>query len=207
MNVIDRRELATLVLESLRAGNAPWRFPFSRQPAFAPLFGRYWNGQQPIEGEVDYTVAEAVIKASGARITHHWRCKRPRCERPPLDRILLPPRSMFLNGAQYMATKLHEVLHFVEPWWRACWVGPDNQGELIAECGTGFLEAHLGLPHDTDNTNVMKWLPAWIEGIEESPDYLFDAVAQAERSVEYVLGRYRSSLREEKAAEPKKMTG
>ncbi len=196
----QRRQLAMLVLASLRAGNPPWRFPFSRQPAFGPLFGGYGTGEPPAEGEVDYGVAEAVIKATGARISHHRRCQRPRCDRPPLDRILLPPRSRFSSQAQYVATKLHEVLHYVEQPWRAGWVGADHQGELVAECGTGFLEAHLGLPHDTDNTNVEKWLPKWAEQIEQRPDYLFDAVAQAERSVEYILGLYRRSGSQEKVA-------
>lgn len=93
-----------------------------------------------------------------------------------------------------MATKFHEVLHFVEQPWRAGWIGSNHQGELVAECGTGFLEAHLGLPHDTDHTNVERWLPSWTAGIERSPEYLFTAVAQAERSVEYILGLYRRSV-------------
>jgi antirestriction protein ArdC len=195
----DHRELAQQVLLSLRAGNPPWHFPFSRQPTFAPLFGGYGTGQPPAE-PVDYSVAEEVIKATGARIIHHHRCHRPRCDRPPLDRILLPPRCRFINAAQYMASKFHEVLHHVEQPWRAGWVGSDHQGELVAECGTGFLEAHLGLPHDTDNTNIEKWLPKWAEQIEQRPDYLFDAVAQAERSVEYILGLYRRSVGKETAA-------
>ncbi len=196
----QRRQLAQEVLAFLQAGNPPWHYPFRRQPAFAPLFGRYGTGRPPAEGEVDYSEAEAVIKATGARISHHWRCRRPRCDRPPLDRILLPPRSRFLDEAQYVASKFHEVLHFVEQPWRAGWIGSDHQSELVAECGTGFLEAHLGLPHDTDFTNVEKWLPKWAEEIEANPCYLFDAVAQAERSVEYILGLYRRSLREEMVA-------
>jgi hypothetical protein len=196
----QRRELALLVLASLRVGNPPWRFPFSRQPPFAPLFGRYGTGQPPAAGKVDYGMAETVIQATGAKISHHRRCQRPRCDRPPFERILLPPRSSFLNDAQYVATKLHEVIHYVEQPWRAGWVGSDHQGELVAECGTGFLEAALGLPHDDDNTNVEKWLPTWAEEIEKSPDYLLDAVAQAVRSVEFILGLYRQSLDRERAA-------
>ncbi len=196
----QRRQLATLVLDSLRAGNPPWRFPFSRQPAFAPLFGKYGTGGPPAAGEVDYGVVKAVVRATGVKVVHHRSCQRPRCDRPPFERILLPPRSRFLTDAQYVATKLHELLHYVEQPWRAGWVGPDHQGELVAECGTGFLESALGLPHDDDNTNIEKWLPAWAGEIEGRPDYLFDAVAQAGRSVAYILGLYRGSLDQDKVA-------
>jgi antirestriction protein ArdC len=127
----QRRELAMLVLASLRAGNPPWHFPFSRQPVFVQLFGRHGTGQPPTEGQVDYSMAEAVIRATGARITHHWRCRRPRCDRPPLDRILLPTRSRFSSEPQYVATKLHEILHYVEQPWRVGWIGSDHQGEYI----------------------------------------------------------------------------
>jgi antirestriction protein ArdC len=139
-------------------------------------------------------VAEAVIRAVGVKIVHHRSCRRPRCDRPPFERILLPSRSRFLTDAQYVATKLHELLHYVEQPWRAGWVGPDHQGELVAECGTGFLEAALELPHDDDNTNIEKWLPAWAEEVGANPDYLFDAVAQAGRSVEFILAQYQRSV-------------
>ena len=70
-----------------------------------------------------------------------------------------------------------------------------DQGELIAEVGTGFFESHLCLPHDQDDTNINKWLPIWSDRIENCPDYLFDAVAQAERSVHYLLELHRKSCR------------
>jgi antirestriction protein ArdC len=193
--VNEQRELADRVLASLRAGTVPWRFPHNRLPEFAPLFGKFFTGEPLTEAEVNYGEAEAIIAATGAKVSHHWRVKKPRCERPPRARILLPPKSRFINDAQYIASKLHELIHYVEAPWFANWVGPADRGEMIAEVGTGFLESHLRLPHDQDNTNILKWLPKWIEGIRADSAYLFDAVAQAERSVNYLL-----DLRREKAA-------
>ena len=64
-------------------------------------------------------------------------------------------------------------LPFVEQPWRAGWDGPLlGQGELMAEIGTSFLEAQLGLPHDYDKTNINKWMPEWIEQIGFNSQYL-----------------------------------
>ena len=181
----ERRDLADLVLETLQAGIVPWRYPVNVMPEFKLTFGTFFTGE-PL-AEADYGELDAIIKATGARITHHWRCPKPRCDRPPLDRILLPPRSRFCDEQQYQASRIHEVLHFLEQPHRVGWVGSSHQAELVAECGTGFLESHLRLPHDQDNTNVVKWLPKWAEGIEADPAYLFDAVAQAEGAVRYLI--------------------
>jgi antirestriction protein ArdC len=183
----ERQETATFVLASLHEGNAAWRFPFNQQAEFKALFGRFFTGEPLTEAEVSYDALDAIIAATGAKITHHWRCPKPRCDRPPLDRILLPPRSRFINDRQYHASRIHEVVHFLEQPWRVGWIGSDHQGEMVAECATGFLEAHLRLPHDQDNTNINKWLPKWAEGIQADPNYLYRAVAVADSSVRYLL--------------------
>jgi antirestriction protein ArdC len=184
-----RRKVATAVLDSLRVGSVPWRYPDYMEPEFEPIFFRFGCGG--LSFEWSYNDADELIRATGARIIHHWRCRRPHCVRPPRDRIVLPPRTRFVNDSQYYATVFHEIIHFVEQPERAGWIGSDHQGELVAECGTGFLEAHLDLPHDHDNTNIEKWLPAWCERIKANPEYLFDAVAQAERSVRYIVDLHR----------------
>ena len=181
------RELAAAVLEALHEGIAPWRHPFNVMAELAPTFGQFFIGEPLTEAEVEYGEVDAIIAAVGAKITHHWRCVKPRCDRPPLDRILMPPRSRFWNESQYQATRIHEVLHFLEQPNRVGWIGRNDQSEMVCEIATGFLEAHLRLPHDQDNTNIEKWLPKWAIGIEADPAYLFNAVAQAEESVRYLL--------------------
>lgn len=183
----DQQELADLVLRLLQAGEVPWRYPLNRQPEFVTLFGQFFTGEPLTEAQVDYSELDAIIASTGAKITHHWRCRKPRCDRPPLDRILLPPRSRFIDDRQYHAVRIHEALHYLEAPWRVGWIGSGHQAELVAECGTGFLESYLRLPHDVDNTNINKWLPKWIEGIEADPNYLIRAVAVAEVSVRYLL--------------------
>ncbi len=182
-----RSQLAAAVLEALQEGIAPWRHPFNVMPELAPTFGKFYRGEPLSEAEAEYGEVDSIIAAVGVKITHHWRCPKPRCDRPPLDRILMPPRSRFWNEAQYQATRLHEVFHFLEQPWRVGWIGRNDQSELVCEIGPALLESYLRLPPDQCNANIEKWLPKWVEGIEADPAYLFDAVTQAERAVNYLL--------------------
>ena len=184
--IVNYRDLAAAVLEALHEGIVPWRFPINVMLELAPTFGMFFTGEPLAEAEADYGELDAIIAAVGVKITHHHRVVKPRYDRPPLDRILMPPRSRFWNERQYQATRIHEVLHYLESHGVG-WIGTDHQSELSCEIGTGFLEAHLRLPHDQDNTNIEKWLPKWAIGIEADPAYLFNAVAQAEESVRYLL--------------------
>lgn len=182
------RELAELVLETLRAG-IPWQYPVNTFPQFRQLFGRFITGEPVSEAEADYGELDRLIEAVGVKIVHHGRVKKPRCERPPKERILMPPRSRFLNEAQYQATRIHEVLHALEQPHRVGWIGSEHQAELVAEVGTALAFSHLRLPQDpADLANVNKWLPAWENGIRANPAYLFDAVSQAEKAARYLLG-------------------
>lgn len=188
---MERQQLAELVLETLRAGVVPWQHPVNAFPEFQGLFGTFISGEPRSEAEADYSELDDIIRATGAKLTHHHRVVKPRCDRPPRDRILLPPRSRFVNEAQYQATRIHEVLHYLEQPHRVGWIGSDHQSELVAEVGTGFALSHLRLPPDLDATNVRKWLPAWATGINANPAYLFDAVAQADKAVRYLFGKRR----------------
>lgn len=190
----DQRRLADLTLASLRAGTVPWRFPHNQQPEFKPLFGRFFTGEPLTEAEVDYAELDAIIKATGAKIIHNGQSRKPRFHRLK-DKIVLPLRSVFQNEAHYQASRIHEVLHYLEQPGRVGWIGSDHQSEMVCEAGTGMLESLLRLPHDQDDTNIRKHLAKWIEGIEADPNYLIRAAAVAEFSVRYLL-----DLRSRKAA-------
>lgn len=151
----------------------------------AVLSAKFFRGEPQSVAEADYTPVDAIIEAVGVRVRHHWNCRKPRYLREQ-DRIVLPLKLYFQNEAHYQTTRLHEVFHAVEN--RTSWTGPGHQGELIAEAGTGMLLTHLQLPHDSDDTNSNKYLAWWAMEISFDPAYLFDAIAQAERSVNYLLG-------------------
>lgn len=166
---------------------------FNAEQCFGRTCGKYLilteNKQEP-----DYASAEAIVTATLANIHEHISVEKPLYDRPS-DRILLPTRNNFLSDAQYWATKFHEVIHWTES--RIGWVGSVDQGELIAEIATGYLESELNLPHDLDTANHDRWMPTWIENIEKNPKYLFDAAAQAARAVDYILGFTKVQERED----------
>jgi putative DNA primase/helicase len=170
---------------------------FNAEQTFGMNIGKWLVTQQ---ATATYNEAEAVVKATGAKILHHRSCQMPRYDRPPKDRILLPSKARFMDEAQYLATKLHELVHWAE--CRTGWCGPSHQGELVAEIATGYLETELGLPHDTDLTNHDKWKATWVREIEENPKYLFDAAAHAARSVDYIIRFSRRQDREEYGLQP-----
>lgn len=182
----EQRQVAERVLDSLQAGIVPWRFPHNRQPEFSGLFGTFFTGEPLTEAEVDYRELDAIIAATGAKIIHNGRSRKPRFHRLK-DKIVLPLRSFFQDEAHYQATRIHEVLHHLEQPGRLGWIGSNHQSELVCEAGTGMLESYLRLPHDWDDTNIIKWLPKWAEGIEADPNYLIRAASVAEFSVRYLL--------------------
>lgn len=165
---------------------------FNADQCFGKTCGQYLILKENTE-EPDYTQAESVVAATKADIYEDDSVEKPIFDRPS-NRILIPTRDKFLNDAQYWATKFHEISHWGEK--RLGWVGPIDQGELIAEIATGYLESELQLPHDTDMANHDKWMELWIKSIEKNPKYLFDAAAQASRVVDWILSFTRQQERE-----------
>jgi len=119
----------------------------------------------------DYTQVNSFIAATGAQIEIDETCLFPRYEREP-DKIIFPLRDKFIDEKQFVASKLHEICHWSES--RTNWSGSEDQGELIAEITTGYLESLFQIPHDEDLKNCKKWLPKWIEAIEKNPHYLYE---------------------------------
>ena len=181
---VNRRDLASAVLESLHEGIVPWRYPFNVMPELAPTFGKFFTGKPPSEAEANYAELDGIIRATRAKVKHHWNCRKPRYHRFQ-DRIVMPLRSYFQTVAHYRGTLIHELLHHVEH--RVGWIGSDHQAEMVAEIGTSFIESYLQLPHDQEIANIQKWLTWWTREITSNCAYLFDAVAQAERAVRYLL--------------------
>jgi antirestriction protein ArdC len=133
----------------------------------------------PDYSNTDRLLAQAVFKEGGY--------SRPRYERPPKDFICMPWRKRFVDDAHWYGSCLHELIHWAE--WRTGWKGSEEQGELIAEIGQAYLETLLGVPHCNDLTNYNKWLDDWLRAMDEDPRYIYEATAQAEKAVDFVMGR------------------
>jgi antirestriction protein ArdC len=155
---------------------------FNADQCYGPRIDRFLCSKKG-QDEKNYEFLNYVIENTGARIISEG------LESPfydyKNDKIFFPSREIFIDDAQYWATKIHEVVHWTEP--RLNWSGEPHQNELIAEIATGYLESEFSLNHDVDNLNHDQWMPFWIENIRNNPKYIFDAAAQAARSVDYIL--------------------
>lgn len=133
---------------------------------------------------VDYSPMDRLVEASRANIEFGY--EQPIYKRLPDDLIGMPDREKFLgNDPDYYSALIHEFFHWVE--WRLAWRGTLAMGELIAEIGTGMLETELGFPHSHDQTNYNKYLDEWLSEMKKNPKYIFDAAAQASRSLDFLL--------------------
>jgi antirestriction protein ArdC len=160
---------------------------FNAEQCFGRTCGKYLilneNKKEP-----DYNQVEKIVESTKVEIEYDELATKAIYDRLPIDKITLPPRSYFIDDAQFWATHFHELAHFSER--KIGWGDrPEHQGELFAEITTGYLESELELPHDSDMLNHEKWLPYWLEEIEKNPQYLFDAAAFAARSVDWILDK------------------
>lgn len=158
-------------------------FVFNADQCFGATCGHYLILKENVVLP-DYSKAQELVDKIGIEIFHED-IEHPKFERPPVNKITLPFRNKFIDDAQYWASVFHELIHWTEA--RLGWIGSEDQGELISEIATGYLESELMLPHDTDPANYDKWAQIWIQNIEKTPKYLMDAAAQSSRAVDYVL--------------------
>ena len=128
--------------------------------------------------------AEAILTGSGARIEHQ--AGNRAYYQPSTDKIVMPERGQFRAADGYYATALHELGH---------WTGaPDRldrdlahpfgsegyaREELRAEIASLMLGTEIGLGHDPSRHAA--YVASWIKGLENDPQEIFRAAADAEK--------------------------
>ena len=101
------------------------------------------------------------------------------------DYIELPPPTA-CSPARYWHNISHELIHWAEV--RTGWLCMDDaKRELVAEIGAAWLLRSLGLPGDGDHLNFWDWLPQWRKAMLSDREWLFEAVGQVERVVNFLL--------------------
>ena len=133
-------------------------------------------------------VAEKVLAESGADIRHGG---NRAFYHPPLDYIVLPPRTSFPSAASYYATATHELSH---------WSGAPSQlnrdltgrfkeaayaaEELIAEMSSAFLCAQLGIEGELQHAS---YVSSWLRLLRSDKKAVFAAAARAQQAADFVL--------------------
>lgn len=106
--------------------------------------------------------------------------------------IFMPPKASFKSARDYYAVLAHEVIH---------WTGHKDIlnreasskktsksyafEELVAELGSCFLCAELGLEPHIDNSSA--YVTGWLEGLKSDKKFIFQAASQASKAVNYIL--------------------
>jgi len=107
------------------------------------------------------------------------------------DEVLMPAPGQFDSIEHYWATVLHEMTH---------WTGHENRldrdlsnrfgsdayafEELVAELGSVFLCAHLGIE---GNLQHPQYLASWIRRMKEDKYAVFKAASLAQKAVDFIL--------------------
>ncbi|EPR9812823.1 ArdC family protein [Escherichia coli] len=112
--------------------------------------------------------------------------------RPDLDRIVMPLSSQFDQVADYWTTLLHELVHSkrLRRVGISTFTGRNSPEyafeELIAEMGSAFLCAHLGIAGDVQHES---YIDGWLKVLKSDKKALFRACRQAREASEYLLTR------------------
>ncbi|PTA89146.1 DNA primase [Kosakonia sp. H7A] len=115
--------------------------------------------------------------------------------RPGADRIVMPVASQFRTEADYWSTLLHELVHATGHSSRLNREGITSSSrkfgdpvyafeELIAETGSAFLCAELGITGDVQHES---YLTGWLKALREDKRAIFRACRFAREASEYLL--------------------
>jgi len=109
------------------------------------------------------------------------------------DRIQLPPFESFRDAESYYATLAHETTHWTRhpsrldrDFGRKRW-GDEGyaQEELVAELGSAFLCADLGITPEVRDDHAA-YIDSWLEVLKQDKRAIFTAAAHAQRAVDFL---------------------
>ncbi|QYZ64683.1 MAG: DUF1738 domain-containing protein [Gammaproteobacteria bacterium (ex Lamellibrachia satsuma)] len=155
------------------------------------LPSHYYQLAEPVLDPVQrIDQAESFFGATGADIRHGGNQAYYAVQ---ADRIQLPPFESFRDAESYYATLAHETTHWTRhpsrldrDFGRKRW-GDEGYAreELVAELGSAFLAAELGLtPEVRDDHSA--YIESWLKVLQKDKRAIFQAAAHAQRAVDYL---------------------
>ena len=135
--------------------------------------------------------AEELITRLGVPIT--WSGTRA-FYRPASDEIFMPSRERFSSTVSAYAVALHECVHASGHPSRLARefgkrFGDDAYAfeELVAELGSAFLVAHLGLPGARLEHHA-SYIESWLRVLRSHPNAIFTASRHANAAFQFIVG-------------------
>ena len=155
------------------------------------LPAHYYAKAEPREPIARIEQAEAFFAATGAAITHGG---NRAYYSPGLDQVRMPPRDSFRDAESYCAVLSHELTHWTSHPSRCARELGKRFGdsayaaeELIAEMGSAFLCADLGLTPEVREDHA-QYLGHWLGILQADKRAIFTAAAQAQRAADFLHG-------------------
>ncbi|WP_033577462.1 ArdC family protein [Dickeya chrysanthemi] len=134
--------------------------------------------------------AENLLRRSGARIIEKG---QNAFFKPSTDEIWLPERHLFSDAANFYATGLHELVHWSGARAR---LNREMKGkfgsegyafeELIAELGSAFLMADLGIVGEVQHES---YIASWLKALKNDKRYIFKAASAASKAHRYLMDK------------------
>ncbi|MEA3253284.1 MAG: zincin-like metallopeptidase domain-containing protein [Pseudomonadota bacterium] len=134
--------------------------------------------------------ADAFFAATGADIRHGG---NQAYYAIGTDRIQMPPFEAFRDAESHFATLAHEICHWTRhperlnrEFGRKRWGDAGYaQEELVAELGSAFLAADLGIELEP-RPDHSAYIASWLEVLRNDKRAIFRAAAHAQRAADYL---------------------
>lgn len=142
------------------------------------------NGENRItELEQFFKDTKADIRIGGARAYYSQ----------GTDHIQMPPFEAFIDAKNYYSTLAHEITHWTKhPTRLDRDFGRKQHGdegyakeELVAELGSCFLSADLGLEPETTDQHAA-YIQSWLKAMRDDKKFIFTAASHASKAVEFI---------------------
>lgn len=134
--------------------------------------------------------AENLFRKSGANIIEKG---QNAFFQPSTDEVWLPERHLFSDTANFYATGLHELVHWSGGKKRLSREMKGKFGsedyafeELIAELGSAFLMADLGIVGEVQHES---YIASWLKALKNDKRYICKAANAASKAHRYLLDK------------------
>lgn len=111
---------------------------------------------------------------------------------PIQDFIGMPSINKFIDSEEYYATLAHEFIHSTGHTTRLNRDMSNKKAsyayeELIAELGSAFVSAHLGIDKEPIQDNCKAYLKSWLKHLKDDKKYLWKAMSEASKAFEFLI--------------------
>ena len=113
---------------------------------------------------------------------------------PAHDYINMPEFKEFRSALDYYSTIFHELVHWTGHKTRMDRKFSRNKTdyaieELVAEMGSAFLMAHLGL-EATVREDHASYLSHWLKALDNDSKFIFSAASAASQAVTHITAKH-----------------